>query len=262
MTKRRIACLQIDIQFGDVEANLQAVANQFNQLDADVDTVVLPEFWPVGYSLDTLDEIVGYDMLTPIKTLAKQYNVDVIAGSVPTERDGKFYNSLPVITREGDVTFWYDKVHLFRLMDEEKFLAEGKDSGVFTLSGVRSAAVICYDIRFPEWIKTQMLENVDVLYVVAEWPKQRLDHWRALLIARAIENQVYVVACNRVGHDPNNTFAGHSMVIDPWGQVIEEADDQIGILTAEIDLAEVKRIRQEIPIYEDRRPDLYRLKKD
>jgi predicted amidohydrolase len=107
-----------------------------------------------------------------------------------------------------------------------------------------------------------MLENIDVLYVVAEWPKQRLDHWRALLIARAIENQVYVVACNRVGSDPNNTFAGHSMVIDPWGQVIEEADDQIGILTAEIDLAEVKRIRQEIPIYEDRRPDLYRLKKD
>ena len=262
MTKRRIACLQIDIQFGDVTANLQAVANQFNQLDADVDTIVLPEFWPVGYSLDTLDEIVGYDMLTPIKTLAKQFNVDVIAGSVPTERDGKFYNSLPVITREGEITFWYDKVHLFRLMDEEKFLAEGKGSGVFTLQGVSSAAVICYDIRFPEWIKTQMLENIDVLYVVAEWPKQRLDHWRALLIARAIENQVYVVACNRVGHDPNNTFAGHSMVIDPWGQVIEEADDQIGILTAEIDLAEVKRIRREIPIYEDRRPDLYRLKKD
>lgn len=262
MTKRRIACLQIDIQFGDVTANITQVTEQFKQLPANVDTVVLPEFWPMGYSLDILGEIVSYDMLTPIKTLAKQYNVDVIAGSVPTERDGKFYNSLPVITREGEVTFWYDKVHLFRLMDEEKFLAEGKDSGVFTLSGIRSAAVICYDIRFPEWIKTQMLEDVDVLYVVAEWPKQRLDHWRALLIARAIENQVYVVACNRVGRDPNNTFAGHSMVIDPWGQVISEADNQIGILTAEIDLAEVKRIRREIPIYEDRRPDLYRLKND
>ncbi|MGM0524394.1 MAG: carbon-nitrogen family hydrolase, partial [Bacillota bacterium] len=75
MTKRRIACLQIDIQFGDVKANLQAVANQFNHLDSDIDTVVLPEFWPMGYSLDILDEIVEYDMLTPIKTLAKQYNV-------------------------------------------------------------------------------------------------------------------------------------------------------------------------------------------
>jgi predicted amidohydrolase len=259
MTKCRIACLQIDIQFGDVKANVQAVANQFNHLDSDIDTVVLPEFWPMGYSLDRLEEIVEYDMLTPMKALAKQYNVDVIAGSVPTKRDGKFYNSLPVITREGEVVFWYDKVHLFRLMDEEKFLAEGTDSGVFTLSGVRSAAVICYDIRFSEWIKTQMLEDVDVLYVVAEWPKQRLDHWRALLIARAIENQVYVVACNRVGSDPNNTFAGHSMVIDPWGQVISEADDQMTTLIAEIDLAEVKRIRREIPIYEDRRPDLYRL---
>ncbi|GEM00937.1 Predicted amidohydrolase [Halolactibacillus halophilus] len=260
MTKRRIACLQIDIQFGNVKANLQAVANHFKQLDSEVDTVVLPEFWPMGYSLDSLDEIASYDVLTPIKTLAKQYNVDVIAGSVPTGREGKFYNSLPVITREGEVTFWYDKVHLFRLMDEEKFLVEGKDNGVFTLQGVKSAAVICYDIRFPEWIKTQMLEDVDVLYVVAEWPEQRLDHWRALLVARAIENQVYVVACNRVGCDPNNTFAGHSMVIDPWGQIISEADNQTGILTAAIDLAEVKRIRREIPIYEDRRPDLYRLK--
>lgn len=260
MIKRRIACLQIDIQFGDLTANLQEVAKQFNHLDADVDTVVLPEFWPMGYSLDRLAEVVEYDMLTPIKTLAKQYNVDIIAGSVPTKRDGKFYNSLPVITREGEVVFWYDKVHLFRLMDEENFLAEGKECGVFTLSGVTSAAVICYDIRFPEWIKTQMLEDVDLLYVVAEWPKQRLDHWRALLIARAIENQVYVVACNRVGSDPNNTFAGHSMVIDPWGQVISEADDQTGILTATIDLAEVKQIRRQIPVYEDRRPDLYRLK--
>lgn len=257
MTNQRIACLQIDIQFGDVPANLREVAQQFKALGPDVDTVVLPEFWPMGYSLDQLAEIVEYDMLTPIITLAKQYNVDIIAGSVPTKRDGKFYNSLPVITRKGEVTFWYDKVHLFRLMDEEKFLAEGTANGVFTLSGVRSAAVICYDIRFPEWIKTQMLQDVDVLYVVAEWPKQRLDHWRALLIARAIENQVYVVACNRVGSDPNNTFGGHSMVIDPWGQVVSEADDQTGILTADIDLARVAEIRRNIPVYEDRRPDLY-----
>lgn len=260
VTLKHVACLQMDIQFGDVKANLDYVKAHFKQLSAEVDTVILPEFWPMGYRLDMLADVVTYDLLSPLQTLAKSYGVDIVAGSIPTERDGRFFNTLPVISRTGDVIFSYDKVHLFRLMNEEQYLAEGKGKGVFQLNGVSSAAVICYDIRFPEWIKTQMLDDVKVLYVVAEWPKQRLDHWRTLLIARAIENQVYVVACNRVGSDPNNVFGGHSLVINPWGEVVSEAGSDEMILEAALDLAEVKRIRREIPVYEDRRPDLYQLK--
>lgn len=260
VTLKHVACLQMDIQFGDVKANLDYVKAQFKQLSEQVDTVILPEFWPMGYRLDMLADVVTYDLLSPLQTLAKSYGVDIVAGSIPTERDGRFFNTLPVISRTGDVIFSYDKVHLFRLMNEEQYLAEGKGKGVFQLNGVSSAAVICYDIRFPEWIKTQMLDDVKVLYVVAEWPKQRLDHWRTLLIARAIENQVYVVACNRVGSDPNNVFGGHSLVINPWGEVVSEAGSDEMILEAALDLAEVKRIRREIPVYEDRRPDLYQLK--
>jgi omega-amidase len=95
------------------------------------------------------------------------------------------------------------------------------------------------------------------MFVVAEWPIQRLEHWRALLIARAIENQCYVIACNRSGSDPNNTFAGHSMVIGPWGDVIAEAGEGQEILVAEIDLDQVKDARSRIPIFADRRPELY-----
>lgn len=260
VTLKHVACLQMDIQFGDVKANLDHIKAQFKQLSSKVDTVILPEFWPMGYRLDMLADVVTNDLLTPLQTLAKVHDVDIIAGSIPTERDGQFYNTLPVIARTGDVIFSYDKAHLFRLMNEEQYLAEGKGKGVFQLNGVSSAAVICYDIRFPEWIKTQMLDDVEILYVVAQWPKQRLDHWRTLLIARAIENQVYVVACNRVGSDPNNVFGGHSLVISPWGEVVSEAGNDEMILEATLDLAEVKRIRREIPVYEDRRPDLYQLK--
>lgn len=97
-----------------------------------------------------------------------------------------------------------------------------------------------------------------MLFISAEWPLPRLAHWRALLISRAIENQCYVVACNRVGSDPANAFAGHSMIIDPWGDIVCEASGREEILSGELDLAKVREVRGHIPIFADRRPELYR----
>lgn len=93
--------------------------------------------------------------------------------------------------------------------------------------------------------------------VVAEWPKPRVDHWRSLLISRAIENQCFVMACNRSGSDPNNTFGGHSLIIDPWGTVVAEGGLDEEIVYGEVDFSEVEAIRRQIPIFQDRRPDLY-----
>ena len=253
-----VHCLQIDIAFGDVRKNITKVKQLMAALPENVDTVVLPELWTTGYALKQLPKLVTAEIFTTLKTLAKQYHVDMIAGSVATETDGQFFNTLVVINKAGEVVHRYDKVHLFRLMDEEQYLAEGTGMGTFKLNGIEQAGVICYDIRFPEWIKTQMLNQAKVLYVVAEWPKARIDHWRTLLIARAIENQAYVVACNRVGEDPNNVFGGHSMVIGPWGDILAEAGETEAALTVELDLAEVDVVRKNIPVYEDRRPSLYR----
>ena len=136
-------------------------------------------------------------------------------------------------------------------------LSSGNGKGSFTLDNHSFAGVICYDIRFPEWIRTHTTEGAEALFVVAQWPITRVDHWRALLIARAIENQCFVIACNRVGSDPNNQFAGHSMIIDPWGKIIAESSDQEEILYAEIDLQEVKKVREMIPVFTDRRPEFY-----
>ncbi len=261
--KLKAALIQIDIAFGDPEANRNKVEHYFQEAcKQETDVVVLPELWTTGYDLTRLDDIADRDAkssITFISALAKQYQVNVVAGSVAKQADEGVTNTMLVVDRNGALVKEYSKAHLFRLMNEEKYLNEGNTDGLFELDNQKCAGVICYDIRFPEWIRTHMLSDSKLLFVVAEWPKPRIDHWRALLISRAIENQCYVMACNRVGADPNNEFGGHSIIIDPWGKIIAEANDQEEcILRGEADLAEVDTIREKMTIYEDRRPELYK----
>ncbi|MCG3420947.1 carbon-nitrogen family hydrolase [Oceanobacillus jordanicus] len=257
-----VALLQIDITFGDPVANEEKVERKFASLkEKKVDVVVLPELWTTGYDLTRLEEIAdsnGERSLSFLSRLAQKYDVHLVAGSVAKRTERGVTNSMFVINSNGELVKEYAKAHLFRLMEEEKHLVEGSENGIFELAGIKSAGVICYDIRFPEWIRTHMLDNTKVLYVVAEWPAKRIDHWKALLISRAIENQCYVVACNRVGADPNNQFGGHSMIVGPWGEILEEADDEETILYSELDVEQVDDVRQRIPIFSDRRPDIYR----
>jgi predicted amidohydrolase len=143
-------------------------------------------------------------------------------------------------------------------MDEHHYLTAGTVKGLFAREGIKSAGVICYDIRFPEWIRAHTTQGAEVLFVVAEWPLPRLNHWRTLLTSRAIENQCYVVACNRAGSDLNNVFAGHSMIIDPWGTIIAEGDEQAGSISAAIDVETVNQVRSQIPVFDDRLPEFYK----
>jgi len=120
------------------------------------------------------------------------------------------------------------------------------------------ALTICYDLRFPELYRHYATERgAKMMIVCAEWPLMRLAHWRALLIARAIENQCFVVAVNACGETGGTVFAGHSMILDPWGKVAAEAGEGEQLLTVGIDLDEVERVRRTIPVFEDRRPDMY-----
>ena len=257
-----IACIQMDIAFGEPEKNKQTVVRYMEQIARNVDVVVLPELWTTGYDLARLGDIAdenGEDAKTFLSSLARAYNVHIVGGSVAKKTERQITNTMYIVDRNGDVVCEYSKLHLFKLMDEHKHLQAGETTGIFSLDGVTGAGVICYDIRFPEWIRAHALHGAEVLFVVAEWPLVRLHHWRTLLMARAIENQCYVVACNRAGKDPNNEFAGHSMIIDPWGNILAEGNEQETFIKATIDINEVQRVRARIPIFSDRRPDVYKI---
>jgi omega-amidase len=263
--KWNVALLQMDIAFGRPDLNAATVRRLVNQLaeaEQQPDLVVLPELWDTGYDLARLDEIAddnGERAKALLREAAVQLKANVIGGSVAEHRDGRVYNTTFVFDREGNLAGSYSKAHLFRLMDEEKYLAAGEMPGLYILDGQTAGSVICYDIRFPEWLRVHALKGAKVMCVPAQWPHPRLDHWRQLLIARAIENQMYVVACNRVGEGGGNTFCGHSMVVNPWGEVVAEGMQQEEIVFAELDLAMVDEVRGRIPVFADRRPGLYGL---
>ncbi|ULO07021.1 carbon-nitrogen family hydrolase [Paenibacillus sp. 19GGS1-52] len=257
----RISLIQLDIAFGNPEINYAAAERKIHQAAAEQpDCLILPELWTTGYDLPRLGEIgdpEGRITKGFISTLAKQYNINIVAGSVASKGATGITNSMFIFSRQGELVGEYSKLHLFRLMDEDQYLQPGEAKGLFTLDGTLCAGLICYDIRFPEWVRAHTAQGAEVLFISAEWPLPRLSHWRALLISRAIENQCYVVACNRAGSDPANTFAGHSMIIDPWGDIICEASEGEEILSGTLDLPRVREIREQIPIFSDRRPHLY-----
>ncbi|URT72361.1 carbon-nitrogen family hydrolase [Cytobacillus firmus] len=260
--KLKVACLQMDITFGKPEKNFIAAEAMIHKaLKSNPEVLVLPELWTTGYDLTRLDEIADQDAafaLAFLKEIAQKNKVHLIGGSVAKKTAEGIYNTLLIVDNNGDLIHEYSKLHLFKLMNEHLYLKGGSARGEFSLDNRKFAGMICYDIRFPEWIRTHTAEGAEALFVVAQWPLARLSHWRTLLIARAIENQCYVIACNRSGSDPANVFAGHSMIIDPWGDVLAEGSETEEILHAEIDLDKVKEVRSLIPIFDDRKPDFYR----
>ena len=252
----------MDIVFGNPIKNYQSATKLIEKaMSENPDIIVLPELWTTGYDLTRLNEIADQKAIKTIEFLqeaAKKHQVHFVGGSVANRIENGVLNTMLIITKDGQRVQQYNKLHLFKLMDEHLYLESGAEKGLFQLEDRSFAGVICYDIRFPEWIRAHTSEGAEALFVVAEWPLLRLEHWRALLIARAIENQCYVIACNRCGSDPSNKFAGHSMIIDPWGEVIAEASENEEIITTEIDVDLVKEIRRQIPVFEDRKPDYYK----
>jgi len=266
--KWKASCIQMDVSFGEPDDNYRrakewierASAGADSSTAADLAVLLLPELWTTGYDLSRLAAIAdrnGDRTRAFLAGLAAACGSAIVGGSYARLADDGIYNSMPFFDSSGRLLGGYDKLHLFGLMKEPEHLLPGSGMGLFRLAGILCAGVVCYDIRFPEWIRAHALAGAEVLFAAAEWPASRLEHWRALLLARAIENQCYVVACNRVGSDPDNRFAGHSLIIDPWGRILAEGGSEEQIVSAEIDLELVQDVRSRIPVFRDRRPDWY-----
>ncbi|ARO05691.1 carbon-nitrogen family hydrolase [Lactiplantibacillus plantarum] len=256
-----VALAQLNIQFGDPDANYEQIEVAIQRAaEQTVDVIVLPEMWNTGYALTRLNVLAdddGQRTLQLLSKLARQFRVNIVGGSVAVARDGHYYNEMLVVDRQGQLLSRYDKVHRFGLMAEDRYITAGETENVFELDGTVAMGAICYDIRFPEWLRKQAARGPQVIFVSAEWPTVRQMQWRLLLQARAIENQAFVVAVNRVGSDPDNQFGGQSLVIDPLGQIVAIGGAHAQLITAELDLTQVDQVRGQIPVFEDRRPELY-----
>lgn len=260
----RVAVVQFSVAAGDPDTNRRIVEERVATLAASAakpDVVVLPELWSTGYALEHARELAspeGEAEAAFLGSLAVKYNVAFAGGSVLARVGDTVCNRAQAIDASGRLLAWYDKVHLFRLMDEDKYLAAGDRRRMFILNGIPCSSVICYDIRFCELVRAIALDGAKVLFVSAEWPLVRKEHWCALLRARAIENQFFVVACNRSGVTGTETFGGHSMILAPDGTTLAQADEHDAVLTAELDFTLLDRVRAACPVFTDRVPEVYR----
>ena len=259
----RISCLQMDVALGRAEENFAKAEAMIRQAMADKpDVIVLPETFNTGFCPEMAAAFADRDGKTTkavIGGLAKEFSVNIVAGSVSNLREGKLYNTAMVFDRSGTCIASYDKTHLFSHAGEEKTYTPGDHLCRFTLDGVSCGIIICYDVRFPELTRSLAVAGLDVLFVVSQWPEARISHLRSLTVARAIENQMFVVCCNACGKEGKSALGGNSAVIDPWGQTIVLATDKEKILTADADLCILSSIRDSIHVFRDRRPELYRL---
>ena len=260
----KVTCIQLDMLLAQPEANFQkAEALIAKAMEETPDVLVLPETWNVGFfpkeNLSALCDRDGAMVKARIGALAKQFSVNIVAGSVGNLRDGKVYNTAMVFDRKGDCIASYDKTHLFTPMGEDDYFQKGDHVCRFQLDGRDCGIIICYDVRFPELTRTLTVQGLDMLFVVSQWPKVRTFQLRILTTARSIENQMFVVCCNSCGTAGETIYGGNSAIIDPWGETLALAGEQEQLLTADCDLQILDNIRNSIPVFRDRREELYHI---
>lgn len=251
----KTAIIQHDIVWADRDANFAALAPLIaDAAGRGARLVVLSEMFSTGFVVDRDDigESQGGPSARFLTEMATTHGA-WIAGSCPevSPDDPRPYNSLVVASPEGDV-HRYRKIHPFTYGGEHLRFRAGHDHVTIDIEGVRTSLFVCYDLRFADEFWT-LAPTSDLYVVPANWPASRREHWMALLRARAIENQAYVVGCNRVGDGGGLHYAGDSRIIDPLGEVMVDAGSTAGIHIADIDATRVAEVRAKFPFLQDRR---------
>lgn len=250
----RITLLQTDIKWSKPAENI-AEAEALMAKAEDADLYVLPEMWSTGFVTDAPGED-QQEALQWMWTTAKRRHAAIAGSLAVMTEDGRSLNRQFFVKPDGDIST-YDKHHLFKYGGEDRYYQTGRRRTVVEWLGVRFLLVTCYDLRFPVWMRYQ--EDYDAIICVANWPESRQNVWHTLLRARAIENQCYVIGCNRVGDDPNTHYIGHSAIIDSRGHAIaEDKTERATTVTAEIDTERLREFREKFRVLADR--DRFELK--
>ena len=257
MTK--VALLQVSTDDAEsVSDRINRVTKLTKEWSRNADFVVLPELWHVGaFSSELFDEYAlptKNDLVSSFCQIAKENNCWIHFGSFVEKHEKGISNTAVTINNLGEIVSQYRKIHLFGFdQGEAIMLSRGDKPEVIsdTPLGMTGVAT-CYDLRFPELFRAQVDQGAQTILIASGWPTPRIEHWRVLNTARAIENQAWVIACNQVGNNGEYVLGGHSMVISPKGEILGELGLGEDVLVADIDLAMVNSWRDSFPVLKDR----------
>lgn len=245
-----ICLIQPDLVWENKSQNLTRYHRWFDQIQKPTDLIILPEMFSTGFTMNAREHAEDMNGPTLAWMQQKAREMDcLLAGSLIIKGKNSYYNRFVAVSEQG-VVATYDKRHLFRMGNEESHYTPGNQRVVFTYKGWRMLPQICYDLRFPVWMRNQ--GDYDLVVMVASWPEPRRAVWTTLLRARAIENQVYVAAVNRVGMDNKGiNHLGDSLIISPKGEILQDLGSIPGQAQTELSLQDLKDFREKFPVHLD-----------
>ena len=258
----RITLAQSIIIPGKPANNLLNALPMISQASDDTsDLILFPELWTSGYDLQGKDIAIiareNQECMPELIKISREKRI-TIAGSMILREGSNFYNAFTIIYPDGSEPLTYQKIHLFRLMYEDRWFSPGSKLVTGQIANAKIGLATCYDLRFPVMFTRLMEKGVSLILLCAEWPTSRIDQWLTLLTARAMENQLFVAAVNTVGILGNEMFGGCSTVIDPMGYpLVMASNNKQEIFHVEIELEQVDVVREEFPTITERRPDIY-----
>ena len=262
----KVALVQMDIVWENSKANRET-AERLMLAAEKSDIYVLPEMWSTGVTTEPMGvaEPENGETLQWMQRMADKLDAAVVGSIAVKASDGSYRNRLYFVKPREDVQCsslrsgaggtmfnvqWYDKHHLFSYGGETEHYTPGNEYVTVGWRGLRFHLSICYDLRFPLWLRNR--DDYDVLICVASWPSVRMHAWKTLLAARAIENQCYVLGVNRIGKDPYCEYSGGSCVVDPFGFATVAPDNEASVLTQTLDLKRLKSFREKFPVLKER----------
>ena len=259
--KFKAGFILFNVKTGDIDSNFSKVKKELEILGKDgVELAVLPEMWSCGFDNERLEKHAEKtpEILKEISEISQKQKM-VIAGSMP-ELSGKgIFNTMYVTDKDGSFAGEYRKIHLFSLTNEDKYYIAGNKNIVCKTSLGPIGLMICYDLRFPELCRALTLKGASVVIVSAQWPFVRIKAWNLFALARAMENQIFLIAANRSGTALAMEFGGHSVIVDPNGDILANAAKEAKTAWAEIDTDRIDKIRKIMPCLKERAPAAYEI---
>ncbi|MFD2597825.1 amidohydrolase [Sphingobacterium corticis] len=251
MEQIKVTVFQAYLFWENVEKNLQNLSLRLSALREKTDLIILPEMFNTGFTMNVEQcaETMSGPTMHWMFDLSKKFDC-VVAGSLIIEEEGKYFNRFVWMSPDGTFVH-YDKRHLFGMAKEDELFSPGTSRVVLNIKGWRICPMVCYDLRFPVWSRNEN-NAYDLLVYTANWPDKRSAHWRALIPARAIENQAFVIGVNRVGHDGNEVYySGGSMCISPAGDVVYYKPEDEDLYTFTLNPKDLIETREKLPFLKD-----------